>query len=91
MKLNQVLDQVVYNQHKANSDFSESRHTTTELIGDNYYLVINFGYRTTFHKEEVNQNNIFDNLKYYNSLTNERDLTFGSAYVTASIDIDYWN
>tara|TARA_Y100001968_G_scaffold292752_1_gene298199 strand:- start:494 stop:1099 length:606 start_codon:yes stop_codon:yes gene_type:complete len=75
--------------NKANSDSSESRHTTTELIGDNYYLVINFGYRTTFHKEEVNQNNIFDNLKYYNSLTNERDLTFGSAYVTASIDIDY--
>ena len=75
--------------NRANSDFSENRHTTTDLVGDNYYLVINFGYRTTFHEEKVNQNNIFDNLKYYNSLTNERDLTFGSAYVTASIDIDY--
>ena len=75
--------------NRANSDFSENRYTTTDLVGDNYYLVINFGYRTTFHEEEVNQNNIFDNLKYYNSLTNTRDLSFGSAYITASIDLDY--
>ena len=80
--------------NQANSDFLENRATSTTLVGDNYYLVINFGYRTTFQEEEVNKNNIFDNLKYYNSLTNAPRETMyesypSSAYVTMSIDLDY--
>jgi len=70
--------------NKANYDDIENKETTADLVGDNYYLVINFGYRTTFQEEEVNQNNIFDNLKYYNSPTNTE-----SAYVTTIVDLDY--
>lgn len=75
--------------NEANNDYIENRQTTTDLVGDNYYLVINFGYRTTFQGEEVNQNNIFDNLKYYNSPTYNPDVSSGSAYVIAAIDLDY--
>jgi hypothetical protein len=70
--------------NKANYDDIENKETTADLVGDNYYLVINYGYRTTFQEEEVKQNNIFDNLKYYNSPTNT-----GSAYVTTIVDLDY--
>jgi len=77
--------------NQANSDFLENRETSTDLVGDNYYLVINFGYRTTFQEEEVNKNNIFDNLKHYNSPTDtpREALNGESAYVTMSIDLDY--
>ena len=77
--------------NEVNDDYLENRQTTTDLVGDNYYLVINFGYRTTFQEEEVNQKSIFDNLKYYNSPTNVPDEASydGSAYVTATIDLDY--
>jgi len=77
--------------NQANSDFLENRETSTDLIGDNYYLVINFGYRTTFQEEEVNKNNIFNKLKYYNAPTKvpKEALYDGSAYVTMSIDVDY--
>jgi len=71
--------------NQANNDDTENKETTADLVGDNYYLVINLGYRTTFHKEEVNQKNIFDNLNYYNS----QKKYDGSAYVTTIVDIDY--
>ena len=67
----------------------ENREITTNLGGDNYYLVINYGYRTTFQVEEVNQRNIFDNLKYAIYLTPDEDTYDDSSLVRATIDLDY--
>ncbi len=67
----------------------ENREITTNLGGDNYYLVINYGYRTTFQVEEVNQKNVFDNLKYARYLSPDEDTSDDSAIVRATIDLDY--
>lgn len=67
----------------------ENREITTNLGGDNYYLVINYGYRTTFQVEEVNQKNVFDNLKYARYLSPGEDTSDDSAIVRATIDLDY--
>ncbi len=67
----------------------ENREITTNLGGDNYYLVINYGYRTTFQVEDVNQKNVFDNLKHARYLTPDEDTTDDSALVRTTIDLDY--
>ncbi len=70
---------------------SISQNAETNLVGDIYYLVINFGYRQTFDGESVNPDNRVDSLigwaKNGMEELNEKDSEIDK--MQCSIDLDY--
>ena len=70
---------------------SISQNAETNLVGDIYYLVINFGYRQTFDGESVNPDNRVDSfvdwVKNGMKELNEKDSEIDK--MQCSIDLDY--
>ena len=69
---------------RANSVISENSYTN--LIGDNYYLVINLGYRTSFEKEDVEKKTISEE---YVTLSRQISMTDFDPKIECKIDLDY--
>ena len=56
------------------------------LEGDNYYLVINFGHRSNFEKEDVETKPAYYDI-FKGWLSNMRDED--NTYITSTVDVDY--
>ena len=68
------------------SSFSSHNVEDVNLEGDNYYLVINFGHRSTFEKEDVESKPAYYDI-FKGWLSNMRDED--NTYITSTVDVDY--
>ena len=81
----------LYRSVDSNQISSISDNTETSLVGDIYYLVINFGYRQTFNSESVNPNSRVDSLIswFQNGMEELDEKDDEIDKMQCSIDLDY--